>query len=144
MSVHSSFTLKTTLFWLITKLKVQNLIHFFISHSLSQNQKFKSLILLFIYFYIFVVLLFYSQSVMELLFLLYIFVKFFLLHMLYFYFKIYCQIVMVINIKLEIGCLSKKKNQKLVMISWKIYYPKTDQITRCTLYSIVLHMWLQN
>ena len=78
--MHSNFTLKTTLFWLITKLKVQNLIHFFISHLLSQNQKFKSLMLLFIFLYIFVVLLVYSQSVMELLFLLYICVTFFVTH----------------------------------------------------------------
>ena len=64
--------------------------HSLLDLTLSQNQKFKSLIFCFVLFcthYILVILLVYCQFVMDFIFVLYIFVLHFLSHKLYFFLK---------------------------------------------------------
>ena len=79
--MHSNFTLKTASFWLNTKSKVQNFIHFSISHS--QNQKFNIIIIIILY--VFVILLVYYLIIFFFFLLVYICVTFFVIQVIFFF-----------------------------------------------------------
>ena len=126
--MHSNFTLKTTSFWLSTKSEVQSFIRFSISHSDSQNEKFKSLILLLL----FCIYLWYLLFILSWFFFFFnhIYLCYFFCYTSYIFFLklTVTHIVMIINSKLEIGHDILKN-----------YHPKADQITLCT-----PHIWPQN